>query len=156
MPHKRDEIRKIIVHSLMNKTNVKENVFNWRIRPVQNDHSLPCISVVIPEEKVLEISAAGDFIQRQSDVYIVIYHSAGHNDDNMCDELSRQVERILNNLDSEYFDFKYKKTEISTENLSTKILILCTLHYECIYNTYESKEIKTDDLEQISIEVANG
>ena len=156
MPHKRDEIRKIIVDALIHKTNVKENVFNWRIRPVQHDHNLPCISVVIPEERALEISGAGHFIQRQSDVYIVIYHSAGHNDDNMCDEISRQVERILNNLNSRYFDFKYKKTEISTENSSSKILILCSLHYECIYNTRETQEIRADDLEQISIEVTNG
>lgn len=135
---------------------MKENVFNWRIRPVQHDNSLPCICVVIPEEKVIEIAGAGDLIQRQADVYVVIYNSAGNHDDNMCDAIAKQVEEILNNLRSPTFIFKYKKTEISTENSSTKILISCALHYECNYDTKEALEINAEKFTQLSIEVPHG
>ncbi len=156
MPHKRDEIRKLIVDALIHKTHAKENVFNWRIRPVQNEHTLPCISVVIPEERVLEISGAGDLIHRNADVYLVIYNTVAHNEDNMCDEIARKVEYLMNNLNSKKFILNYKKMEISTENLSTKILILCSLHYECSYFTKEIQELGIKELEQISIGVING
>lgn len=153
MPHKRDDIRKIIVDALKHKTLAKDNVFNWRIRPIQNEHSLPCISILIPEERVLEISGAGDLIQREADIYIVIYNTVANNEDNMSDEIARQVETIMNNLNLKYFNFHYKKMEISTENLSTKILILTSLHYNCNYFTKECQTINLDEFEKLSIEV---
>ncbi len=155
LPHRRDEIRKIIVDSLKNKTLAKENVFNWRLRPVQNEHSLPCISVLIPEETIIEISGAEDLIHRKSEVYVIIYCTISNHEDNMCDEIARQVEIVMNNLNTKYFLFKYKKMEISTENLSTKALILCALTYECSYFTKENIEIHTDNFKQLSIEVTN-
>lgn len=156
MPHRRDEIRKILVDALMDKTFVKENVYNWRIRPVQNEKNLPCISVYIPDETVLEISGAQDLIHRNAQVYILIYNSISHHEDNISDEVSRQIEGIVNVLDSKDFNFKYNKTELFTENLSTKLLILTSLHYECSYFTKEFKKIDADNFEQLSIEVPHG
>ncbi len=157
MPHRRDEIRKILVDALKNKTLAKENVFNWRIRPVQSEHSLPCISVLIPEEIVIEISGAEDLIHRKSEVYIIIHSTIfnSNHEDNMCDEIARQAEIVMNNLNTKDFLFKYKKMEISTENLSTKALILCALQYECGYFTKEDAQIHTDTFKQLSIEVTN-
>ena len=156
MPHKRDEIRRFLVESLKNKTPVKDNVFNWRIRPIQNDNELPCISVIIPDETAMEISGAQDLIHRNAEVYIVIYNTVSHKDDNMCDELAKQVEAVLNNLNHKEFLFKYKKMQISTDNQSTKILIQCSLIYECLYFTKECPEINTDNFSQLSIEVSHG
>ncbi len=158
MPHRRDDIRKIIVGALKHKTLANENVFNWRLRPVQNENCLPCISVLIPEETMIEISGAEDLIHRKSEVYIIIHStiSNSHQEDNMCDEIARQVETVMNRLNEKDFLFKYKKMEISTENLSTKVLILCALQYECSYFTKENPQTHTDNFKQLSIEVAHG
>ncbi len=153
MPHRRDEIRKILIDALKNKTLAKDHVFNWRIRPVQQEHSLPCISIVIPEERALEISAAGDLIHRQADVYLVIYSTLSNHEENISDEIARQIEGILNKFNLKEFNFQYKKMEISTENLSSKILILTSLQYECSYFTKETQQIDGENFEKLSIEV---
>lgn len=156
MPHRRDEIRKLIVEAMRDKTIVKNNVFNWRMRPVQNEHDIPCINVLIPEEMALEESGAGDLIYRQCDVYLIIYSAVSHHDDIVCDVIAKQIETILNNLSNGEFNFKYKKMEIGTENLSTKVLVSCALIYECIYATPESKQIDGQGFNSLSIEVKNG
>jgi hypothetical protein len=153
VPHRRDEIRKILIDALKNKTLAKDHVFNWRIRPVQQEHSLPCISIVIPEERALEISAAGDLIHRQADVYLVIYSTLSNHEENISDEIARQIEGILNKFNLKEFNFQYKKMEISTENLSSKILILTSLQYECSYFTKETQQIDGENFEKLSIEV---
>ncbi len=155
MPHRRDEIRKILVDALKGKTLAKDNVYNWRIRPVQNEKDYPSISVMIQEESATEISGAEDLIHRKAHVCILAYTSISNSDDNISDELVRQVEAIINTIDSKDFSFKYHKSEIFTENSSTKVLILSSLNYECSYFTEEIKEINADNLEQLSIEVNN-
>ena len=153
MPHRRNEIRKILVDALKNKTLAKEHVDNWRMRPVQNECHLPCISVVTPEEKATEISPFGDFISRQTEIIIDIYSATKNNEDILCDEIAAQVESIVNSINNTDFDFKYKKTVFTTEGISQKVLMICSLIYECNYNTYEQAKIEADDLEEISIEV---
>ena len=152
MAHKRDEIRKIIVDALKNKTLAGENVFNWKLRPIEIEH-LPCISVIIPEETATEISGGGDLIHRRAEVYVIIYNAALNNNDNMSDEISRQVEFIMNNLNQKDFSFKYQKMEINQDKISMKSLISCALQYQCNYFTEEKEPIETNDLEELSIEV---
>lgn len=156
MPHRRDDIRKLIVNSLKDKTLAKGNVFNWRLRPVQNENDIPCINVIIPEEQVDEISGAGDLIYRKSEIYLIIYSSVSNHEDTICDAITKQVESILNNLSNHDFNLKYKRMEIGTENLSTKVLLSCALIYECTYQTDETKEALAEDFNNLSIEVTHG
>lgn len=158
MPHRRDEIRDYIVNNLKHKTSLKENVFNWRVDPVESEapNSLPCLSVLIPEERAIEVSSNGALIQREADVVIVIYNSIRNERDVMSDVVSREVERIMNQLNHKDFNFEYKKMDMTTESFARKIVLMCCLHYECRYYTKEIHLLNEEDLdalEGLSVEI---
>ena len=158
MPHRRDEIRKYIVDNLKHKTSLKENVFNWRVDPVESEapNSLPCLSVLIPEERAIEADSSGSLIQREADIVIVIYNSIKNERDMMSDVVAREVEKIMNQLNHKDFNFEYKKMDMTTENMARRLLLLCCLHYECRYYTKEIpllNEEDLDDFENLSVEI---
>lgn len=153
MPHRRDEIRKYVVDSLFDKTLCHKNVFDWRIRTVQNDHFFPFISVLTPKETITETSGNPLLLKREAELCVVISLLLGNHDENRVDEIVRQVEQIINNLNHPEFHFESKATEYSTENSTLKAQIFCCISYNCIYYTEEAKETDSEKLQNISISV---
>ena len=152
MAHRRDEIRKIIVNQLKNKTLAKENVFNWRLKPIQSE-PMPCITVIIPKEEIISLSGCGNLLKRKADIEIMIYNSISSHEDNMCDEISREVETLMYSIKEKDFQFELNSMEIFTESHSTRFMIMCLLKYECTYNSIEIVTQKYDEFSNLSIEV---
>ena len=152
MGNRREEIRDLVVNAIREKNIVKE-VFNWRVRPLQDDEVFPSISVNIPHERVDYQTSGRDLTARESTLSILIFETFKRSEKNKCDEICSVVETAIANINSSEFDFKYKKMSVETENLSTKILLICELEYSVCYWTADIPEPESDDLNEISMEV---
>ena len=156
MGHRRREIRALVCSLLKNKTCAGNNVFNWRLFPVQDECLYPNINVMTFEEHIHSFSSNHLLQERNVKVSIIISDLI---DDlkrqNKCDEVSEEIENILISSYSEEFLLNLDKIEFFLEAETRKTIAICQMTFDCKYYSEVKLNQSLDDFKSISVGVSD-
>jgi len=146
MSHKRQIIRDAIINQLKDKTDVRNNIYGNRAKPLF-DQFLPAILVYSKQENILEDQFNIDGytpLKRDLEVAIEAVILGGDEFDQKLDNIAEQIESALDGFEIETRKadlIKLKSTEIDYSIEGSKIYGAVRLTYSVIYRT----EVKQPD-----------
>lgn len=146
MSHKRQIIRDAIINQLKDKTDVRNNIYGNRAKPLF-DQFLPAILVYSKQENILEDQFNIDGytpLKRDLEIAIEAVILGGDEFDQKLDNIAEQIESALDGFEIETRKadlIKLKSTEIDYSIEGSKIYGAVRLTYSVIYRS----EVKQPD-----------
>jgi len=140
MSHKRQIIRDAIINQLKDKTDVRNNIYGNRAKPLF-DQFLPAILVYSKQENILEDQYNIDgyaSLKRELEIAIEAVILGGDEFDQKLDNIAEQIESALDGFEIETRKadlIKLKSTEIDYSIEGSKIYGAVRLTYSVIYRT---------------------
>lgn len=147
MTHKRKEIRDIFYEALYEKTSAKKNVFKQKFLTFHDDSLFPAISIFADQEEAEEQTSSG--YKRNCDVNLVIYTRSSHDEDDLSDGLSQEIELIFAKIRHKNFNIQYHKMKLegSGDAMSQNFTTVLTYNVSYISNEFLDNEIENSNID---------